>query len=331
MTADLPQSLYVALAVVSTFIAGAIATSIYAAVERRRRERRGRVDGRAHVGTLRARNALVLLGDALAATHNPNALLSVILDATLEATGAPAATILADHDRLLTVGEPTHEEPLIFALTEESAPESLRLLLYPPEGGLAPDVQQLASSIARQGRVALDNARLHRVVEEQALTDDLTGLPNRRRFVKTLALEVRRTQRFGGDLSLILADLDEFKQINDRYGHESGDLVLQQVAKILRASLREIDLPARLGGEEFGIIVPETGSRGARAAAERLRKALKSHPIDLPSIDRIVVTASFGISSFPAETTPEALLRAADLALYRAKAEGKDRTIGGDP
>jgi diguanylate cyclase (GGDEF)-like protein len=321
MTAAISQTVYVVLAIVTTFVAGALATSIYTALKHSRRERA------VQPGSNGARGALALLADALAATHNPRALLAVILDATVEATGAPGGMIVVDDDTLISVGDVGATEPLVFPLSDELAKEPLQLVLYPAAGGLPEEMQQLAASIARQGRVALDNARLHRMVEEQALTDDLTGIANRRRFLQALGAEVSRTERFGGHLSVVLADLDEFKQVNDRFGHEGGDVVLRQVAAILQGSLRDVDLPARLGGEEFGVVVPETDSRGARAVAERVRKALKSRPIPVRGSEEIVVTASFGIASFPSASTPAELLRAADAALYRAKAQGKDQTV----
>jgi diguanylate cyclase (GGDEF)-like protein len=337
MTADVSHQTQIVAAVLATFAAGALASSIYATLERRRRERRARLRG------ARASDALTLLGEALASTHNPRALLTVILDATLAGTGAPGGEVRMGKERLAAAGETdgrqtnargvdtatsrAHAPPLVFSLSEEDDQEPIELLLYPPAGGLPPELEQLAASIARQGRVALENARLHRVVEEQALTDDLTGLANRRRFLQSLAVEVSRTERFGGDLSVIIADLDDFKQVNDRFGHEAGDSVLREVATILRESLRDVDLPARLGGEEFGVIVPETDGHGAHAVAERVRAALKARTIrTVPGAD-LTVTASFGIASFPDAPTADGLMRAADAALYRAKAEGKDQTV----
>jgi diguanylate cyclase (GGDEF)-like protein len=206
------------------------------------------------------------------------------------------------------------------------------LVLYPVTGGFADESSSLARSLAAQATVALENARLHRRVERQAVTDGLTELANRRQLDEALANEIGRVERFGGSLALIYADLDDFKAVNDRHGHQAGDDVLRGFADVLRRTVREIDLPARHGGEEFAVLAPETDIEGALRLAERIREELASAPVETTA-GPIAVTASFGVSSFPAEPSAAELFAAADRALYEAKRAGKNRVVvaGGVP
>jgi len=164
-----------------------------------------------------------------------------------------------------------------------------------------------------------------RRVASQAATDSLTGLANRWTFDEELALEWRRAERVGDPLGLILLDIDDFKSVNDTYGHQAGDEVLRRVGRVLAATVRQIDLAARYGGEEFGVIVPETDLDGAIELAERLRAALAAEQIELPSGDRLSVTASFGAAVKGDLPGGEELVAAADEALYEAKRAGKNR------
>jgi len=173
--------------------------------------------------------------------------------------------------------------------------------------------------------VALENARLHRIVERQALVDSLTGLANRRSFEETLRAEVARASRYGDSMSVVLADLDDFKRVNDRYGHPAGDVVLKTFAATLRRTVRESDTAGRWGGEEFALVLPSTDSDGALRLAERARAALAAESIELPDGSSIGVSASFGVASFPDWDEPGELLAAADSALYEAKRAGKNR------
>lgn len=161
---------------------------------------------------------------------------------------------------------------------------------------------------------------------KQAVTDDLTGLHNRRAFDERLAEEVARAARYGTPLSLAMLDLDGFKQINDRYGHSVGDALLRALGVLLSTELRATDIPVRYGGDEFAIILPQTGKTDAWAVAEKVRSAIGSLSIDAADGAAIGTTASVGVASF-GETLPDArsLLEAADGALYRAKRAGRDR------
>jgi diguanylate cyclase (GGDEF)-like protein len=167
-------------------------------------------------------------------------------------------------------------------------------------------------------------------VQRQAITDDLTGLVNRRRFIDALQAEIERARRFGSPLTVVLADLDDFKGINDELGHHAGDDVLRSFARLIRSHVRDVDVPSRIGGEEFAILLPGTDSEGAVAVAERMRHSLSVVPVLLADERTVRVTSSFGIAELAREQSGDDLMRAADAALYRAKAGGKNR-VATDP
>jgi diguanylate cyclase (GGDEF)-like protein len=164
-----------------------------------------------------------------------------------------------------------------------------------------------------------------RRVASQASTDSLTGLANRWAFDEELALEWRRAERVGDQLSMVLFDIDDFKAVNDQHGHQIGDEVLRRVGRVIADNVRHVDLAARYGGEEFAVIVPETDLAGALGLAERLRTALASQQIQLPDGGVLSVTASFGTAVKGDLTSGEQLIAAADQALYDAKRTGKNR------
>jgi diguanylate cyclase (GGDEF)-like protein len=164
-------------------------------------------------------------------------------------------------------------------------------------------------------------------VASQAATDGLTGLGNRRAFDEELALEWRRSQRVGTSLGLILADLDNFKTINDAYGHAAGDAVLRRFATILATGARQTDFPARYGGEEFAIVVPESDRTSAGRVARRLLNDLRKAEIELPDGRILSATASFGVAVSVGLERPEDLVAAADEALYEAKRAGKNKVV----
>lgn len=160
-----------------------------------------------------------------------------------------------------------------------------------------------------------------------ATTDPLTRLYNRRVGMEKLGEFYRQSQRTGQPLSLILLDVDRFKSINDTHGHDIGDRVLRIVAQVAQKTVRETDMVARFGGEEFLILLPATNLKGAQKLAERIRKRLASTPVPLPSGKTLRVTASFGVATFtpPSPLSQEALIKAADEALYQAKEKGRNR------
>jgi diguanylate cyclase (GGDEF)-like protein len=182
-------------------------------------------------------------------------------------------------------------------------------------------VGQVASSI--------ENIALHELVSRQAVTDELTGLSNQRRFRELIAKEDERAHRFGHDLSLLILDIDDFKQVNDTYGHLKGDDVLRMVGRVLGQESRGVDEPARYGGEEFAVALPETGLAGAVELAERIRARIESERVPgVDGRDALRVTASVGAASIPASAErARDLIAAADAALYEAKRSGKNRVV----
>jgi diguanylate cyclase (GGDEF)-like protein len=182
-------------------------------------------------------------------------------------------------------------------------------------------------SLAAQTTLALDNVELHFQVQKQAVTDDLTGLANHGRFQELLGAEIVEVHRYHHSVGLIMLDIDDFKAINDTYGHQQGDVMLRHVARVLRESSRDVDSPARYGGEEMALILPHTDLDGAYAIAERIRtgvEALKLRPRAGGGTLRL--TASLGVAA-TTDGDKDELIAEADAALYQAKREGKNRTV----
>ena len=275
----------------------------------------------------RLREANARFGDALASALDPEQLRRVIVESAVEATQADGGIVVAEDGSVVEVGDTeTGPEKLEFELTVGRRSFG-RLLLFGSEFDV--EERMTATSLAGQAVVALENARLHRIVERQALVDGLTGLANRRQADKVLVSELARAQRLGGPVGLILADVDDFKTVNDRFGHPTGDMVLRDLAASLRETVREIDIAARWGGEEFAVILPGTDLEGAAQVAERLRVALSEREILSTDGVPLHVTASFGAAASSSSTTVVQLIEAADEALYRAKRAGKDRVYAG--
>jgi diguanylate cyclase (GGDEF)-like protein len=181
------------------------------------------------------------------------------------------------------------------------------------------------TTLARQAETAIENVDLHAEATRLALTDPLTGLANRRELERRMDLEVERADRFGEPFSLALLDLDDFKLINDTYGHPTGDAVLVELARRLRGITREVDLVARSGGEELAVLLPHANGTTAARAAMRIRRVIGDRPVQVGS-NAVRVTCSVGLASHPDHgSTAYELVAAADEALYRAKTAGKNR------
>ncbi len=317
--------LVAAVATVLTLLVAIAAFAVW-----RSRRRRAATSARVELDRRHVREALSLVGDALAASHDTEALLPVIVQTAMEAAGATEARLLRGDEEVIRTGRRSSSRaPLVLALGTDDDGNPLRLLIYSPGGGPSEDARELAEWFVSQAAIALENARLHGIVKRQAVTDDLTGLANRRRFVEALEAELNRAERFDTELAVVIGDLDDFKSINDRFGHEFGNDVLRAIGDLLRASSRDVDVAARLGGEEFAMLLPQTDLEGGAAAAERLREGLARLSLPTPDGRRLQVTASFGVASYPPTDSVDHLLRLADAALYQAKAEGKDRVQSG--
>jgi diguanylate cyclase (GGDEF)-like protein len=180
-------------------------------------------------------------------------------------------------------------------------------------------------TVVAAAAVVVDSALTVRKFEELAITDDLTGLHNSRSLRQMLGREVKRSVRTGRPLSLLFVDLDLFKGINDRYGHLVGSRALVEAGRILAGCARETDTTARYGGDEFALVLPETGSRGAVALAERVRERIAAHSFLADEGINFRLTASVGVATLPdVAATSEELLKAADHAMYLVKERGKD-------
>src|SRR5213075_2236337 len=167
-------------------------------------------------------------------------------------------------------------------------------------------------------------------LQAEARVDPKTGLYNARYFATALADELGRAQRFERPMSLIMADLDLLRDINNSYGHLAGDAVLKGIAEVFRAQLRHYDVPARFGGEEFSILLPETPPEQAMEIAERIRRAVAQRTFDVEtSSEPIRATVSIGVAGFPKDgIDANELIHQADLAVYRAKLQGRNRVLG---
>jgi diguanylate cyclase (GGDEF)-like protein len=272
----------------------------------------------------RLRETTLRFGEALAATHDIDQLLRVIVDTAVQATGASRGELTDGGVVLIALGD--HRGPVKLEFPLAAGRDAFgTLVLYGEE--FTSDQRESAGWLVGHAVIALSNARQHRTVEQQALVDSLTGLANRRLCSAALEKELARAERFEEPLTLVLADIDDFKRINDRWGHPTGDEVLKAFAARLRESVREIDLAGRWGGEEFALLLPGTDLEGGRRLAERIRDTLTAQRLPAPDGDSIRVTASFGVASFPSAANQSDLVAAADAALYEAKREGKNRVV----
>jgi diguanylate cyclase (GGDEF)-like protein len=310
----------------------------------------------------RLQRSLQRLGDSFAANLDRDAILGIVLRTAVDGSGARAgrASARKSTDGLLResarVG-PAGEFDAAMTEAEEQALRSgetgacrvgevsalaqvLRgsdgssdvlgvISVARGDGAFEDGERELFAYLARQAGISVENVGLHEQVQRQAVTDELTGLFNHRRFVEALELEAERARRFDQPVGLVMVDLDDFKAVNDTYGHQQGDEVLRQVAGLMRSYSREIDAPARYGGEELAIVLPQTDLNGATRLAERLRAGVEA--LEIPRLSgggSMRVTASIGVASLPESAGDvERLIAAADAALYEAKRGGKNKTV----
>lgn len=192
-------------------------------------------------------------------------------------------------------------------------------------GRFSPRDARLAALLLEPVAVALDSAMLLRTSQELSVTDDLTKLYNSRYLNAALRREIERCRRYRAPVSLIFLDLDGFKNVNDQHGHLTGSRTLVEIGAVIRSTVREIDVVARFGGDEFTVILPQTGPEGALTIAERIRERIAATTFLRARGLEIRITASLGIASYPEDgRTQEDLLARADQAMYAAKAAGKD-------
>lgn len=196
---------------------------------------------------------------------------------------------------------------------------------YSEDKKFSEEDQHLLALFAQHASIALDNAMLFEKIKELARVDPLTGLLNRRSFIERGEYEIQRARRLNRSLALAMVDLDNFKNINDRYGHQVGDLALREVSELLTSNIRNIDIIGRYGGDETVILMPETTVQQALSALERLRTIVEAHPFKKDeSVFRM--TASIGLTHYPqADISLEEMIAQADKAMYRAKNDGKNQ------
>ncbi len=271
----------------------------------------------------RLRDVTSRFGEALGATHDAEQLMRLVVEAAIEATSAAGGVLVGTSGSLVTAGYPDKGSQRLEVPLQAGSISFGSLLLFGDE--FSDEDRMTAVSLASHAVVALDNARLHRIVERQALIDGLTGLGNRRQCEETLEDELARVERFGGSLAVVVADLDWFKDVNDRHGHPAGDSVLREFAVLLQETVRDVDLAGRWGGEEFVLILPGTDLTGGAQLAERIRVALAGQIVLAVDRTPITVTASFGVAAIPPAKTASELFAAADAAMYQAKRAGKNR------
>ena len=297
------------------------------------------------------------IGEAFASGLDREGLLVIVVETALGACGAQYGTIAVSgrHGAEAEAGEPSDSMRDLAAAVEVDAlgeddivssqgggahamATPLRQVSDPPVNvgvmtvarrgeAFTPAQREVFLYLAGQVSSSIENIALHELVSEQAVTDELTGLSNSRHFRELMTKEAARAERFDHELSLIMLDIDDFKQINDTYGHLQGDKVLRMVGRVIQMESRGVDEPARYGGEEFVVALPETGIEGALDLAERVRARIESEQVPrVGGSGTVSVTASVGAASMHgSDNGAEALIAAADAALYEAKRDGKNR------
>jgi len=221
-------------------------------------------------------------------------------------------------------------EAITACLRCEVFPSSALLVVRSVENGkaLTRETAVPISNLASEAGLALEVVSLYDSMKIMAVTDGLTGLYNHREFYQALRRELERARRYRHTLSLLMIDVDDFKQFNDRFGHPAGDFALRNIAELLRKCARTTDIIARYGGEEFAVILPESTPGGALLVAERIKSEVAMHNFILNASDPVHLTVSMGIySSENGEASEDQIVSLADEASYLAKKAGKNRVV----
>ncbi len=231
--------------------------------------------------------------------------------------------LIKDKDIATRIVKNTQTELCINNLSLQALNTNISALSKEAEGYLIVfrDISELKNTQEKLEKAKEELQKANDELQVMANTDHLTGLPNRRYFLQQFSLELARNERYDSALSLLILDLDHFKRINDTHGHATGDEVLRRVAAIIKDSAREYDIAGRLGGEEFGLVLPQTDLDGAKNYAERLRKDIAASHAG----NEIPVTASIGLTEARKGMSLEQIFEAADIALYQSKKTGRNR------
>ena len=335
-------------------------SSLLSTLERRNRELEGLIEiGKALTSTLDLAGVLNLIMERLAPLLPAQDWVLLLRDAEsglLSCAAAVSAAGSSRHQTPLAKGDGAagwvaeHDRPLLIAdLGQErclagraAVPAAGSLVCVPVKVGermlgvialgrppqdppfTAADLQLLLT-VADYAAIAIDNARNFQRISELAITDDLTGLYNSRHLHALLSEEIERIARYGGKLSVIFIDLDFFKQINDTRGHLIGSRTLAEIGRLIRGNIRKVCKAARYGGDEFVIILPNTGKGGAMALATRLRELFREYEFRDDDGSSFNLTASFGLATYPDDAgSKDDLIRVADQAMYRVKESSRD-------
>ncbi len=241
----------------------------------------------------------------------------------------PAAGALRDNTTPVFDGKLRFSCESLLVLPLLSADEAIGTLTLASHkrGQFRKDTREMLGVISNQVAVSMQNGLMYKRMETMATTDGLTGLTNHRSFQERFADLVERSQRHGHKAAMLLCDVDHFKNVNDTYGHPVGDEVLRQVARVLQAATRKIDIPARYGGEEFAVVLEATDLEGALGLAERIREDVGALVLDSEK-GTFQITMSIGVAAFPGDgDEPAVLIERADMSLYHAKESGRNRVV----
>ena len=264
-------------------------------------------------------------------------------EAVFQVTGAQyelaiVSMALADYDPLRVCSqirtlEHSRTLPIILVADEADRPRVVRALDLGVNDFISRPVErnELAARVRtqiRRHRYALELRQSVNNTMAMAVTDDMTGLYNRRYFDRHLGVMLSKAQSQDRDMALMILDIDHFKSVNDNYGHDIGDAVLREFAARLKRNIRGVDLACRFGGEEFVVLMPDTDYRQAETIAERVRQSISERSFEIGADRHLSVTVSAGVTLNEARSeTPESLIKRADVALYRAKREGRNRVV----